>query len=314
MSDNSGLFITIGGLIVLVFGGVIMSTAVDQRKSLLGFSRAINGEIDDNTHNISMLDTRRKRLQQQADETLTPRLAQGAELEAAESNLVDLRLKLDGLQTHAAELKTSTAATAGDFVKYRTAYRKSIWDAAANEKLPSLELRSGRRYENVTIVRVTAVGLEISHTDGNARIGTADLDDKWQRRFQWNDNERKAEMAREQAALQESLPSNTPASATAPALAAPTTGSPPSAAAPSRSDIDRLQIELNAWNAKIVALSAQRDEALNHQSQGGARSAPGSLETWGARATRLSSEITKASAYRDQVRSRLSAAGVWQGQ
>jgi len=58
-------------------------------------------------------------------------------------------------------------------------------EEAIGQKLESLTILSGRKYLQVTIVRVTDVGLEIRHTDGMARIAARDLDESMEQRFQW---------------------------------------------------------------------------------------------------------------------------------
>lgn len=110
---------------------------------------------------------------------------------AAEADVLAHKLQLaeeeGAARTKAvADLKTGIARLDADLESYKQDYREGVWKAAAGEKLPSLALRSGRRYDNVTIVRVTASGMEISHQDGLARVSPADLDAAWQRRFQWN--------------------------------------------------------------------------------------------------------------------------------
>jgi hypothetical protein len=72
------------------------------------------------------------------------------------------------------------------FQSYRDSYRARVWTAARGEAIPLLTLKSGKRYENVTISRVTPAGLEIAFPDGRARILAGDLDDQWQDRFDWD--------------------------------------------------------------------------------------------------------------------------------
>lgn len=298
MSDNSGTYMVIGGMILLVFGGVFLSVAADQRSSFLSANKAVNQDIRNNEELLTSLTPRYQRLKQ-LEATVIPKLEQAAEFEVCEGKLVDQRLQLDSLQTRSAALKTSLLAVGDSYEKYRTTYRKGIWDAAANEKMPELVLRSGRRYQDVTIQRVTAVGLEISHSDGNARVSASDLDGKWQERFQWKNDERLEVLKRESEALQQAGATTVPAIPSGNLTPAPTGSS---------DDLDRLQIEFNTWNAKVAALRSQRDEALS-RSNGSSKSPPGSLETWAARATRLSGDLDRASQYREQARRRLESAG-----
>jgi len=109
---------------------------------------------------------------------------------AEDTDLLVHKLELAS-KSGADQTKTAAELTAGirtletDLASYKEQYRSSTWKAAAGEKLANLTLKSGRRYDNVTIVRVTAAGLEISHQEGLARISPVDLDASWQKRFQW---------------------------------------------------------------------------------------------------------------------------------
>lgn len=81
-------------------------------------------------------------------------------------------------------LTDSIAQLETDANRYRTEYQQKSWAKAMGEKLGNIKLKSGREYLNVTITRVTDVGLEISHENGFARIAVLDLDSKLRDRFQ----------------------------------------------------------------------------------------------------------------------------------
>ncbi|QUE51034.1 hypothetical protein KBB96_19530 [Luteolibacter ambystomatis] len=110
---------------------------------------------------------------------------------AADADILAHKLELAESENSAriksvADLKAGIDRLESDLKSYKDDYREGVWKSAAGEKLPSLALKSGRRYDNVTIVRVTAGGMEISHQDGLARISPTDLDATWQKRFQWD--------------------------------------------------------------------------------------------------------------------------------
>jgi hypothetical protein len=85
----------------------------------------------------------------------------------------------DNLEQEALVLKQA-------FESYRHSYRQSVWAAAQGEIVPLITLKNGKRYENVTISRVTSAGIDIAFPDGRARVLAEDLDGKWHARFDWD--------------------------------------------------------------------------------------------------------------------------------
>ncbi|MGC4014241.1 MAG: hypothetical protein QM755_06940 [Luteolibacter sp.] len=118
--------------------------------------------------------------------TVETRKQLNAEADAVASHLREVQDAESSATRTIAGLKTDIQKIEDDLAGYKEMYRAGLWKAAAGEKMATLILKSGRRYENVTIVRVTNQGLEISHQEGLARISPSDLDASWQKRFLWD--------------------------------------------------------------------------------------------------------------------------------
>lgn len=54
---------------------------------------------------------------------------------------------------------------------------------AAGQKFETLTTPAGKRYENVTVVRISDAGLDIRHSTGSARLGYSDLSPEMRRAF-----------------------------------------------------------------------------------------------------------------------------------
>lgn len=303
--DHSGTFWSLVGLAALVFVGVGLSLAIDRysgdQRDSKDISRVIRRESDRNIALSDQLERNRRVAEQQ----FTPRLEVESqlaellpELKAREEKLVALREK--------AEMTRSEMET---LLSNYDAHRKQIWADANGETYPSIQLRSGRTYSNVSIRRVTGVGLEISHTDGLARIQASELDDTWNDRFQWKDSERLALLKRErhQAPAPPVPVTNVPVEN--PLLSARKGGAPEPAAVNS-AEVQKLLIDLAGWNQKITNLTSDYRHASNQAGRRDVQSVPGSLETWAGRAQRLQGELSRARSARSQVRSSLRALGV----
>lgn len=178
-----------------------------------------------------------------------------------------------------------------EFSRYRAEYRRQTWAGAVGEKIGTIALRGGREYQDVTITRVTDVGIEIHHKDGIARIQAPDLDPKWRDRFQWTDEERRNRL-KEELANHESIAPPTPAETEEPLL-------PPhprrSANDSDDAKLQDLRTKVIAWNSKVSRLRMEKSEAAS-QSYSGGNSVTGSLETWKAKTARISAELAKAQA------------------
>ena len=153
-----------------------------------------------------------------------------------------------------------------------------------------LTASGGREYREVTITRVTEVGLEVKYAAGMARIEAPALGPEWQQRMQWNDEERRSQLAAERRA---SAASNPPA--------------PPPPATPPAEANAGLRAAVIAARTQVETLRRELTAAKANRFNGSKRSVPGSLETWDAQARRLTAELDQAELSYEQAKARLRA-------
>jgi hypothetical protein len=195
--DSSGVFSWLAGLSLIVIVGVSLSKLVDQRFQFSSNNKEIESVIGKESEQLTDLQARLKTQQARFDQLALPRQLGAREADEHlarpplnRARLTKLRATIAGLQTAASNCEDSSAT-------YRKSYRNQVCQGAVGEKHAEILLRSSRRYEAVTILRVTPIGLEISHQDGLARIDFIDLDQAWQERFQWRHDERQSTLAGE---------------------------------------------------------------------------------------------------------------------
>lgn len=282
--DHEMIFWSLLGLVTLVFASVFLSLMMDKRLSFSESRAEMERELSSGEAELAEL----RALHSAAEQQL--RSASSGGHGSAESAL-DPIAQLDELRKqHRALLETRDSLHEAihqvdkRFTDYQRSYREASRNAATGEKMPSLVTRSGREYQNVRINRVTPVGIEVTHADGIARIASHDLPEAFHDRFQWDEEERMAELLlEEQNRRRIAAPSGPP----------PTTPPPPVHGTPSQ-DPAALRARVMQWRGKVADLSAEYRTAQSMAVRGRNVSVPGSLETWDARLRRLDSDLRRA--------------------
>lgn len=296
--DHSGTFGWLSALILLVMVGVGLSLLVDRRFELSSNGNQLRVELEKGLGLLEETRVKHDRALGELTGLENARNPQAKELASLQGQVKQAKERISTLADQVGKLESSIAIAQKDFEEYADKYRNHVWLAAIGEKQPFITLRDGRRYEDVTFLRITAVGIEISHRDGRARMDSQDLDASWQERFLWNSSERKALLEGENQ-----VPPVQP-------VKAPVTSKgknpPPEAVEPSPDPnaANKLRADVLNWNNKVSGLRMQQQEA---QSNIGSKqkSPPGSLETWQQRANRLTVELTQAKVKRDMARLKL---------
>jgi predicted nucleic acid-binding Zn-ribbon protein len=295
--DASGLWAYLTGLIVLIMGGVALSLMVDRRLSLSLAKGGLEAEIVNGAADLEFLrDLLADRSRQwQAEGVDATRTAD--ELAVLNARLPNLAARRTSLAGDLADLERTLAALEEEFSAYRGSYRRQVWHSAAGEALGELTLVDGRRYEDAVISRVTAVGLEIRHAHGTARIEASSLSSRWHARFQWDDEERRAKLHDEWLQRER--------------MTAPVSAPPPPAAsreADVRAEtLAAAAAEVQALTERVVRISAELETARNNARRGGQASVPGSLQTWAARANQLAADLNRANTELNAAEIRLAA-------
>lgn len=187
MSDQGhpGVNTMLAGLSVLLLTGVGLSLLVSRRFEFSAHKREAERALD--THEDRRLELRHHhaRLQEEFAAAATLARVQDKELRELRARIQAGEARLPVLHARVAALTDDCDRLANAFARHRADYRNEAWLRAAGERIGDLTLRNGRRFTGVTIVRVTAAGLEIAHADGRARLRGEELDAAWEERFQW---------------------------------------------------------------------------------------------------------------------------------
>ncbi len=300
--DHSGTFGWLSALIILVMVGVGLSLLTDRRFELSSNGKQLRIDVEKGFGVLEGIRVKHDRALGELTELEKARSLQTKELSKLQEQGGKAKERLIDLNGQIAKLQSAVAVSQKDFEGYAGEYRDQVWQAAIGEKQTFIALRDGRRYEDVTILRVTAVGMEISHRDGRARIDYQDLDASWQGRFLWNSSERNSALAGENDVPQAQAIPKTPAT---PKGNKPAPETP--VAAPDPSATSKLRADVLGWNNRVSTLRVQQQEAQSNI--GSKQNSPtGSLETWQQRANRLSTELSQARMKRDLARLKLAEA------
>lgn len=297
-NENSGVFGWLVGLVVIVMVGVGLSTLVDRRFQFSSNNKEIEEVIGKESEHLADLLSRLARQKEQHDQLERPRMRVSREADELKQRIPIYRTKIQELTGTLSRLQATITSQEDAMSSYRRSYRDQTWQQAIGEQHSEIVLRNGRRFETVSILRVTPVGLEISHKDGRARIGFPDLNDTWQERFQWNREERQSAIDGEtiHEAVVSPLARGIEESASVGARPPPVDGK-----------VEKLRGDLLLWNNKVTILRGQYSEASSN-ARSGQNSVPGALETWAKKAERLSNELSNAKLQRERARMNLEAA------
>lgn len=309
--DNPGVFYFLVGTVVLVLTAVGLSMVLEQRFKYSSGAGEIKRDIAAADADLANLRSTHEMLSRQLDGGDSMRGSSAAALREARGKVTESARRRTGLQASREQLQKVIASTEDAFSNYRSTYLSKVRAAAVGEEIGDLKIRGGRDYHQVSISKVTDVGLEIRHEHGIARIQAPDLDPAWQERFQWNDEERRARLE-EEAIRRESLaaavpekPLDHPQVKERPVAELPKVS--PAGAAPEDADLQLLRNQLIGWRTKVSRLRRDRNEAASNASSGSGHSVPGRLETWVAKRTRLDKELARAQVELSVAMSKLAA-------
>lgn len=293
-----------GGMVVLVMTAVGLSMVMDRKMKSSSGNSSIQREIKSAQEDLEHL----RVFHDERSQLLT---SSGSQLVSGSALRTEIRRKSELLGKRQVELEARREALISTIPKlesafsgYRAEYRRQTWAKAVGEKLGTFAIRGGREYHDAVITRITDVGIEIRHKDGIARVQAPDLDQKFQDRFQWSDEERRARL-KEELDNHEKI-----AQAAKPVEDSPIEPVVSRESVPTKADIDQakldhLRAQVIAWKGRVSRLQTEKSDAQAQASYGGQNSVSGSLETWKSKAARIGAELAKARAELSVAKSRL---------
>ncbi|QTN31352.1 hypothetical protein HZ994_03070 [Akkermansiaceae bacterium] len=298
-SDNhSGIIWSLACLIILTLGAVLLATLVDRKHGASKLRSSLLGRIADGEHNLGNLRDELESLNARYDaaQDLAKRSAAGASSKGKLAS--EMRSSVELLRARCEELQASIPKLREEYGAYRESYRKKAWLEASGERIGNLLLKSGRSFEDVTISRVTPIGIEISHANGIARIDSQDLGGEFAERFQWDEKERAL-------ALQKELANRERITRVAPAEPSPPVDAPVEI---SGEELEKIRSQVRALQAKAMTLKGSIGTAERESRYASNRSVPGSLRTWAEQAMILKSDLARTEALLALAKDRLRAA------
>jgi hypothetical protein len=182
--DRGGFLIFAGGLVVLTVVGTGLALVMEKRSEASARKTEAEKTYQDDSQAIIVVKDELDRAKEEWTEK-SGRVAINDKYKAAKAAAEERSGLLSDLRDRHGKLKAVVEEQERDFTHYREKYVASVRNAAEDEELEVLRLKSGKEYSQVIIKKVTSEGLEIRHEFGSARVSVDDLDSKWNERFLW---------------------------------------------------------------------------------------------------------------------------------
>jgi hypothetical protein len=209
------------------------------------------------------------------------------------SNIHALNQRRSELVEAAQHLNITVGALKQKFDAYQDTYRAKTWAEAVGQSLGDLHVSGGRVYHKAVILEVDKVGLRIRHEAGSARVHAANLDSALVERFQWDAQECRAQLS-EEVLNEESMTTSDRGGSLANEKQRRLPQADSRGASMDEAKLALLRRSVSEKKRMVAQLTRDHREALFKVAAGRQVSIPGSLETWQARATRLTNALPKA--------------------
>lgn len=286
-SDNhSGIIWSLAGLTILTLTGVFLSILVDKKHGSSRERNNLQASMATNEREISGLGDELEFLTKRLTSSETRASGNSAAVSSKAAAISQMGSSISDLRSRKAEITRTIPELRQEFDTYRMRYRDQAWADAVGEEIESIMLKSGRHFERVTITKVTPVGLEISHPDGNARIDAQDLSLEFRDRFQWDDEERQKAIEAERK-NRERLTRQAQAEPKAPGIRVEP---------PAGNDVEKTRSEVRLLQTKVLQLRTAIQTAESESRYANNRSVPGSLRTWAEQANILKADLIRTEA------------------
>lgn len=188
---------TILALIVLLGFGALFLVITDGSGSFGGEN--IHTQIKSKENSIRRKQLETKYWQDAAVEYEKNRKMVG-ELQEVERNVKLKQKQVESRLEGIATIKGEMVQEVEKLEEYKKQYRIAERERAVGEEYDNLTTKEGEGFEQVSIRRVSALGMEIRHKNGFKRIAYQNLPDEMQDRFQFSEDDAKSLASREKAA------------------------------------------------------------------------------------------------------------------
>lgn len=137
------------------------------------------------TEHISQLRAQHARVEETLQSSADLAKSQDLQIGQIRKQIDSLKHDYEQRLAHRENLRREFKKISEDFPEYRERYRTKIRNEAVNEQWAEIKTIKGKSYFNVTIRKVTADGIEFTHSTGISRLPCSSLDNTWHTRFQW---------------------------------------------------------------------------------------------------------------------------------
>ncbi len=291
--DHGWLFGIVGGIIALVFAGIIVSLLIDNRTaSTDGDVLRLEVEIARQEAKLEDLEIRRETLVRQLEERLeaSDHDARLAELSGIRTERRQQRRAAENAISEARETIEKLQTASRD---YRIRYHERAREELVGETFDSFTLVDGTSYSKVKITGHDDEGLRIRHAHGGAKLRYTDLPQDWKERLQWSPLLQVADSPSERT-VEERTPDSRRSHPS------PESGNGRELEKASVEEDVELQQRIHDARSRVIRyradyLEASREASIaRSKSYSSERSVPGSLETWQERALRMDRAASQA--------------------
>lgn len=189
-----GVIGMIMALIVLLGFGLLFMLALDEGAQ--GGGKSLAAIIRDNETEIE--EAKRRIVSGSATLDKIPHLKEKVDaLNASKIRNNSLVSAIASLGSSVEEMENANSALIGDWEDYKNKYRAHIRSGAVGNTMSELRTDDGKIYRDVTISKITAMGIDIRHEEGLGRVSYERLPLEMQDLFQFDKQQMLAEANRE---------------------------------------------------------------------------------------------------------------------
>ena len=169
-------------LFVLLGFGFLFTVVDDSASTMTGPN--VQFQIKEKQRSIRVQERKMKEIQEDVA-TYEKHSKQLAELRDVQKSVTLKQAQLEELDLMRIAARADLVKLADQFEGYKKQYRDSERERAVGEAFDVFNTKDGKVYKQVSIRRISALGMEIRHKNGSKRIHFKDLPDEMQDRFQF---------------------------------------------------------------------------------------------------------------------------------
>ena len=189
-NDHAGIFGILFCVVVLVIAAIALSVITDKRMGMSSNKIALAEDIANFDIQIVQEQNKLDSLKVKYERLYKNQANHSTELQKVNSTIAKDAATIIAKKSMISHLQVDVKLLGKELSEHSVQYRNQQMSKAVGEKNSEIQVKSGKIYTEVTITKVTAAGIEITHKTGLSRIPTEELDRSWHERFLWTDAQR----------------------------------------------------------------------------------------------------------------------------